>query len=50
MPSQKGNGGRGGPRVSGATPGSDIEDLIRQGQDLLKQVMPSGAQGVLRAG
>ena len=42
MPSQKGNGGRGGPRASGATPGSDVEDLIRQGQDLLKQVMPSG--------
>ena len=41
MPSQKGNGGRGGPRVSGATPGSDIEDL-------LKQIMPSGSpRGVI---
>ena len=48
MPSQKGNGGRGGPRASGATPGSDVEDLVRQGQDLLKQVMPSGGpRGVI---
>ena len=41
MPSQKGNGGRGGPGFSGATLGSDIEDL-------LKQVMPSGGpRGVI---
>ena len=42
MPSQNGNGGRGGPWGSGARPGSDIEDLVRQGQDRLKQIMPSG--------
>ena len=42
MPSQNGNGGPGGPWDSGAKPGSDIEDLVRQGQDRLKQIMPSG--------
>src|SRR5665213_554622 len=41
-PSQNGNGGRGGPWGSGARRGSDIEDLVRQGQDRLKQIMPSG--------
>jgi membrane protease subunit HflK len=39
MPSQTGNGG---PRRGGATPGSELEVLIRQGQDRLKQIMPSG--------
>ena len=47
MPSQNGNGGRGGPWGSGAKPGSDLEDLVRQGQDRLKQIMPSG--GLRRA-
>ena len=42
MPSQNGNGGRRGPWGSGAKSGSDIEDLVRQGQDRLKQIMPSG--------
>jgi modulator of FtsH protease HflK len=42
MPSQNGNGGRGGPWGSRAKPGSDIEDLVRQGQEGLKQIMPSG--------
>ena len=42
MSSQNGDGGRGGPRGSGATPGSEIEDLIRQAQDQLKRIMPSG--------
>ena len=42
MPSQNGNGGRGSPWGSGAKPGSDFEDLVRQGQDRLKQIMPSG--------
>jgi modulator of FtsH protease HflK len=41
MPSQNGNGGRGGPWGSGTKPGSDI-DLVRQGQDRLKQIMSSG--------
>jgi modulator of FtsH protease HflK len=48
MPSQNGNGGRGGPWGSGATSGSDFEDLVRQGQDRLKQIMPSGGpRGVI---
>ena len=43
MPLQNDNGGRGGgPWGSGAKPGSDLEDLVRQGQDRLKQIMPSG--------
>ena len=40
---QNGNGGRGGPWGSGAKPGSDLEDLIGQGQDRLKQIMPTGS-------
>jgi membrane protease subunit HflK len=41
MPSQNGDGGRGGP-------GSDIEDLIRQGQDRINQIIPSGGpRGVI---
>src|ERR1700726_1431126 len=42
MPSQSGNGGRAGPWGSGAKPGSDVEDVIRQGQDRVQQIMPSG--------
>jgi modulator of FtsH protease HflK len=42
MESQNGKGGRGGPWGSGAKPGSGIEDVVRQGQDRLKQIMPSG--------
>ena len=45
MPSQTGNGG---PWRGGATPGSELEVLIRQGQDRLKQIMPSGGpRGVI---
>ena len=46
MPSQKGNGG---PWSSGANHGPpDIEDLIRRGQDRLKQIMPSGgSRGII---
>ncbi len=48
MPSQNGNGGHGGPGRGGATPGSELEVLIRQGQDRLKQIMPSGGpRGVI---
>ena len=48
MPSQNGNGGDGGPRRGQATPGSELEVLIRQGQDRLKQIMPSGGpRGVI---
>src|SRR3984893_1152248 len=42
MQSQNGNGGRGGPWGSGPKPGSDIDDLVRQGQDRLKQILPGG--------
>jgi len=41
MPSKQGNGSQGGPWHSGSTP-PDLEDLIRQGQDRLKQFMPGG--------
>jgi len=42
MSSPNGDGGQGGPRGSGSRPGSEVEDLVRQGQDLLKQVVPGG--------
>ena len=42
MPSQNGNGGRRGPWGSGAKSGSNLEDLVRQGQDRLNQIMQSG--------
>ena len=42
MPSQNDNGDRRGPWGGGAEPGSDLEDLVRQGQDRVKQIMPSG--------
>ena len=42
MPSWNGNGGRSGPSPP------DIEDLVRQGQDRLKQMMPGGGpRGVI---
>lgn len=41
MPTKHGNGGQGGPWGSGGTP-PDLEGLIRQGQDRLKQLLPSG--------
>ncbi len=42
MPSQNDNGGRRGPWGGGAKPGSDFEDLVRQGQNRLRQIMPKG--------
>jgi len=42
MRSQNDAGGRGGPWGSGAKPASDIEDLVRQGQDRLRGMMQSG--------
>jgi len=43
MPSQKGNGGSGSPWGSSANANPpDIEDLIRQGQDRIKQILPAG--------
>ena len=49
MPSQGGNGGRGNPWGSGANPNPpDLDALIRQGQDRLKQILPGGGpRGVL---
>ena len=48
MTSQNVNGPRGSPWGSGTKPGSDIEDLIRQGQDVLKQLLPTGGpRGVI---
>ena len=43
MPSQNDSRGQGGPWGSGDKPGSDMEDLVRQGQDRLRQIMPSGS-------
>jgi hypothetical protein len=42
MRSQNANGGRAAPGVAGPNPGSDIEDLVRQGQNRLKLIMRSG--------
>jgi len=48
MPTQNGNGGPRGPWGRPDRPGSDIEDLVRQGQDRLKQIMPgAGPRGVI---
>jgi membrane protease subunit HflK len=48
MSSANGDGGRGGPRNGGSKPGSEFEDLVRQGQDLLQQIVPSGgSRGIL---
>jgi membrane protease subunit HflK len=42
MPSQNDNDGRRGPWGGGVKPDSDWEDLVRQGQDRLRQIMPTG--------
>ncbi len=42
MPNQTNDGGRGGPWGGNAGPGADLEDMVRQGQDRLKRMMPSG--------
>lgn len=44
MPNQNDDGGRGGPWGGGARPGPDLEDMVRQGQDRFKRMMP-GAGG-----
>src|SRR5579863_9900152 len=44
-PSQHGDSGRGGPwgdEANRRSDGFDIEDVVRQGQDILKQIMPRG--------
>jgi membrane protease subunit HflK len=48
MSSQDGNGGKGNPWKSRAAPSPDIEDLVRDGQNRLKQIMPGGSpRGVI---
>ena len=48
MPSEHGNGGRGGPWSGQGRPGADLENMIRQGQDRLKQAMPgSNPRGII---
>jgi membrane protease subunit HflK len=48
MTSQHGNEGRGGPWGSGTTTGSDLEDLVRKGQDRFKKILPGGGlRGVI---
>ena len=42
MPSTIGNGHRSGSTGRGAGPGSELEQLIGQGQERLKQIMPGG--------
>jgi membrane protease subunit HflK len=43
MPSRNGDGGQGGPWGRGANkPDADLEELVRRGQDRLKQVLPGG--------
>jgi membrane protease subunit HflK len=50
MPSTIGNGHRGGPSGRGAGPGNELEQLIGQGQERLKQIMPGGGpRGVIIA-
>ena len=39
------NSGRPGQRGNGATPGSELEDLIQQGQEKLKKMIPGGGAG-----
>ena len=52
MPSQNGNGGRGGPWGVRGGPSPDLEEVIRRGQDRLKRMMmpgggPSGLKIIL---
>lgn len=48
MPSQNGNGDRDNPWGRGTKLGSDLEDLVQQGQVRLKQILPSGGpRGVI---
>ena len=42
MPSQNDNGGRRGPWGGAAKTGTDLEALVRQGQDRVRQITPTG--------
>lgn len=43
MTSQNGNGGKSGPWGGGSNPGDELEALVRQGRDQLRQFMPGGS-------
>lgn len=45
MQSENGNSDRGDPWRQGATPSSNLENMVQQGQVRLKQIMPSGGLG-----
>jgi membrane protease subunit HflK len=48
MPTQKGNGHRGGFSGRRSNPASELEQLIGEGQEKLKQMMPGGGlRGVI---
>ena len=49
MPSQNGNGHRGGPGRRGTIPDSNIENMLRQGQDQLRGGMRRGIMFVVLA-
>ncbi|MPZ32866.1 MAG: FtsH protease activity modulator HflK [Rhodospirillales bacterium] len=42
MSSQNGNGGQGGPWGRGAKPSAEFEEIVRQAQERVKQIMPRG--------
>jgi membrane protease subunit HflK len=42
---QNGSNGRGGSRRPGASPGDEVDKIIKLGQDRLKQAMPGGGSG-----
>ncbi len=51
MPADQGNGRPGGPWNRGGKPAPDIENLIRQGQDRLRRLLPSGgSRGIILLG
>ncbi len=48
MSHRNNDGGAGGPWGRGTPSGLDFEDLVRRGQEQLKQLMPSGSpRGVI---
>jgi modulator of FtsH protease HflK len=44
MPAQGGNGNGGGPWGSRVGPSPDLEELLRQGQDRVRRIMPGGGR------
>ena len=47
MSLQISNGYRGGPSGRGTNPGSELEQLIGEGQERLKKMMPDGGAGTV---